>query len=188
MPALARQSRAQPIRMDQVFLVDAHAMQGTLDQFQDQRAAHSTAARARQLFVQRRVNFYIKHLMQDSEGKMNKAMEWHLMKASWPCALTHSLTHPLTHLLTHFTHSLTHALAHSKRVYIGPSVYVFVLMVSCLTVLDVRQTVIASTISYSCFAIPSLAKAFTLMGKLDVSGQKLMVLDQIMIEVDCVNY
>ena len=52
MPALARQSRAQPIRMDQVFLVDAHAMPGTLDQFQDQRAAHSTAARARQLFVQ----------------------------------------------------------------------------------------------------------------------------------------
>ena len=25
---------------------------------------------------QRRVNYYIKHLMQDSEGKMNKAMEW----------------------------------------------------------------------------------------------------------------
>jgi len=52
MLALARQSRAQPIRMDRVFLVDAHAIQVTLDQFQAQRAAHSTAARARQLFVQ----------------------------------------------------------------------------------------------------------------------------------------
>merc|ERR1712196_362536 len=25
---------------------------------------------------QRRVNYYVKHLMQDGEGKMNKAMEW----------------------------------------------------------------------------------------------------------------
>eukprot|EP00930_Biecheleria_cincta_P051950 TRINITY_DN3717_c0_g2_i1.p1 TRINITY_DN3717_c0_g2~~TRINITY_DN3717_c0_g2_i1.p1 ORF type:complete len:768 (+),score=147.30 TRINITY_DN3717_c0_g2_i1:107-2410(+) len=68
-----------------------------------------------------------------------------------------------------------------ESLYIGPSVYVFILTVSCLTVLDVRQTVIASTISYSCFAIPSLTSLFNLMGKINLGDQKLLVLDQVML-------
>eukprot|EP00930_Biecheleria_cincta_P051949 TRINITY_DN3717_c0_g1_i1.p1 TRINITY_DN3717_c0_g1~~TRINITY_DN3717_c0_g1_i1.p1 ORF type:complete len:736 (+),score=138.00 TRINITY_DN3717_c0_g1_i1:92-2299(+) len=66
-----------------------------------------------------------------------------------------------------------------RSLYVGPPVYVFILTVSCLTVLDVRQTVIASTISFSCFATPFLTSQFRHIdfSKKDLDGQKLRALD-----------
>lgn len=70
--------------------------------------------------------------------------------------------------------------------YNGPVLYIFLLTVTCLMLLDVRQTVIASSISYSCFAIPSLTGLLKLMVKAEVGGQKLMAMDQLMLFVSII--
>eukprot|EP00931_Biecheleriopsis_adriatica_P027166 TRINITY_DN16376_c0_g1_i4.p1 TRINITY_DN16376_c0_g1~~TRINITY_DN16376_c0_g1_i4.p1 ORF type:complete len:760 (-),score=145.62 TRINITY_DN16376_c0_g1_i4:106-2385(-) len=66
-----------------------------------------------------------------------------------------------------------------EALYIGPTVYVFLLATLCLTVLDYRQAVIASTTSYGCFVAPTLVLFASMVDKKrDWSALPLLMFDQ----------
>eukprot|EP00931_Biecheleriopsis_adriatica_P027165 TRINITY_DN16376_c0_g1_i3.p1 TRINITY_DN16376_c0_g1~~TRINITY_DN16376_c0_g1_i3.p1 ORF type:complete len:756 (-),score=155.06 TRINITY_DN16376_c0_g1_i3:279-2546(-) len=66
-----------------------------------------------------------------------------------------------------------------EALYIGPTVYVFLLATLCLTVLDYRQAVIASTTSYGCFVAPTLVLFASMVEKKrDWSALPLLMFDQ----------